>query len=166
MGLKVPLGDGRDFRVKGYRHRHDRQGTWGSPYVCSPTGVPISLRTTEYEIERRGAVASIDAEFGFNKLTVAAHRLRFRIELIHLRPNEFRLPTHFFEHPDRLFTRHRLIAMLGKDRGEIDKRKVDAWVGRLHRSLEANGVPDRLWTVRSMGYVLESVYEAEDAHAA
>ncbi len=99
-------------------------------------------------------------------MDLSAHQLRYRNKVIHLRPNEFRLLTHFIENPDQLFTRHQLIAMLGKDCGEIDERTVDVWVGRLRRSLKANGVPDQLRTVRSMGYVLDSVYEAEDAHAA
>lgn len=99
-------------------------------------------------------------------LDLAAHQLRFRSKVVPLRPNEFRLLAHFFEHPDQLFTRNQLITMLGKDCGEIDERTVDVWVGRLRRSLKANGVPEQLRTVRSMGYVLDSVYENEDAHAA
>ncbi len=72
IGLKVPLSDTIGLRLKGYYHHNDGQGTWGTPYVNSPTGVPMSVRTTEYEIERRGIFGSINAEFGFNKLTVGA----------------------------------------------------------------------------------------------
>ena len=99
-------------------------------------------------------------------LDLAAHQLRYHSKVVALRPNEFRLLAHFVEHPDQLFTRNQLITMLGKDCGEIDERTVDVWVGRLRRSLKANGVPDQLRTVRSMGYVLDSVYDSEDAHAA
>ena len=47
--------------------------------------------------------------------------------------------------------------MLGKDCAEIDERTVDVWVGRLRRALRTHGVPDMLRTVRSLGYVLDSL---------
>ncbi len=72
VGLKIPLGEKSRLQVRGYLHHNDGQGTWGTPYVNSPTGVPMAVRTTEYEIERRGIFASVDTEFGFNKLTLGA----------------------------------------------------------------------------------------------
>ena len=90
-------------------------------------------------------------------LDLAAHQARWRGRLIALRPNELRLLALFAEHPDRLFSRGSLIAMLGKDCAEIDERTVDVWVGRLRRALRTHGVPDMLRTVRSLGYVLDSL---------
>jgi two-component system phosphate regulon response regulator PhoB len=132
---------------------------------------PLSM---EIVIDRLGQYRTVvPANFGPRRvsngpvtLDVAAHQMRYRNRVIPLRPNEFRLLTHFFEHPDQLFTRNQLITMLGKDCGEIDERTVDVWVGRLRRSLKAHGVPDQLRTVRSMGYVLDSVSDAETTHAA
>ena len=130
--------------------------------------------SAEAVIDRLGQYRTVfPAKFGARRigngpvmLDIAAHQMRYRNRVIPLRPNEFRLLTHFFEHPDQLFTRNQLITMLGKDCGEIDERTVDVWVGRLRRSLKAHGVPDQLRTVRSMGYVLDSVCEIEDTHAA
>lgn len=90
-------------------------------------------------------------------IDLAAHQLRFQGAPIPLRPNEFRLLVHFMEHPDQVFSRAALIERLGKDDGEIDERTVDVWVGRLRRALTAHGAPDPLRTVRSLGYVLDSV---------
>ncbi len=90
-------------------------------------------------------------------LDLAAHIARWRGTRLPLRPNEFRLLIHFVEHPDRVFSRASLIAILGKDGEAIDERTVDVWVGRLRRALMAHGVPDPLRTVRSMGYVLDSI---------
>lgn len=70
LGLTTPLGDALTFKVKGYYHENDGQGTWGSPYVNSPTGVPMALRTTEYDIKRKGVFAALSGMFGINKLTV------------------------------------------------------------------------------------------------
>lgn len=92
-------------------------------------------------------------------LDLAAHQVRWRGKPIPLRPNEFRLFVHFVEHPDQVFSRTSLIAMLGKDGLAIDERTVDVWVGRLRRALRAHGVPDPLRTVRSMGYVLDGIEE-------
>ncbi|MFN3456640.1 MAG: TonB-dependent receptor [Novosphingobium sp.] len=70
IGLTAPLGDRLTFKVKGYYHENDGQGTWGSPYVNSPSGVPMALRTTEYDIKRKGVFASLAADLGMNKFTV------------------------------------------------------------------------------------------------
>ncbi len=72
VGLSTPLGDKVTFAVKGYYHHNEGQGTWATPYVNSPTGVPMAVRTTEYEIDRMGAFANVTADIGFNKLTVGA----------------------------------------------------------------------------------------------
>lgn len=70
LGLTVPFADTAVFRIKGYYHENDGQGTWGSPYVNSPSGVPMALRTTEYDIKRKGVFASISNTYGANNLTV------------------------------------------------------------------------------------------------
>lgn len=70
LGLTLPVGDSGKFAIKGYYHENDGQGTWGSPYVNSPTGVPMALRTTEYDIKRKGAFASYAATYGANNLKI------------------------------------------------------------------------------------------------
>lgn len=90
----------------------------------------------------------------------AAHQARFRGRLLTLRPNELRLLAHFLENPDQVFSRTALIERIGKDDEVSDERTVDVWVGRLRRALVAQGAPDPLRTVRSAGYVLDSLPEA------
>ncbi len=70
LGLTAPFGDNITFKVKGYYHKNDGQGTWGTPYVNSPTGVPMSVRTTEYDMTRSGLFTSLNADLGMNNLTV------------------------------------------------------------------------------------------------
>jgi iron complex outermembrane receptor protein len=70
LGLKVPLGENITFRAKGYYHENDGQGTWGTPYVPSPNGVPLSIRTTEYDLKRKGIFTSLNADLGSNIITV------------------------------------------------------------------------------------------------
>lgn len=93
-----------------------------------------------------------------NGLTIdfTAHQVRWQGRLITLRPREFRLLAIFMEHPDKLFSRSQLIALLGKDCEITDDRTVDVWVGHLRRKLESHGVPSVLRTVRSLGYVFDT----------
>ncbi|MFM7028195.1 MAG: TonB-dependent receptor [Chakrabartia sp.] len=68
LGLTAPLGN-VTFKVKGYYHKNDGQGTWGTPYVNSPTGVPMSVRTTEYDLERNGIFGSVNGTIANHDLT-------------------------------------------------------------------------------------------------
>lgn len=70
IGLTVPFADTAVFKIKGYYHENDGQGTWGTPYLNSPSGVPMSLRTTEYDLKRKGTFASISNTYGMHNLTV------------------------------------------------------------------------------------------------
>jgi iron complex outermembrane receptor protein len=70
FGLTAPLADGVTFKVKAYYHNNTGQGTWGTPYVASPNGVPMSARTTEYDIQRGGVFSSLNAQVGDHEITV------------------------------------------------------------------------------------------------
>ncbi|MCC6925348.1 response regulator transcription factor [Novosphingobium sp.] len=94
---------------------------------------------------------------GAISLDPTAHQVRVHGAPVAMRPNEFRLLLHFMEHPDQVFSRTALIDRLGKDDEAIDDRTVDVWIGRLRRALIASGAPDPLRTVRSLGYVMDSV---------
>lgn len=87
----------------------------------------------------------------------AAYVARYQGRRIALALNEFRLLIHFVEHPNRVFNRNSLIDMLHKADERIDERTVDVWIGRLRRAFKAQGMPDPLRTVRSVGYVLDHV---------
>jgi iron complex outermembrane recepter protein len=69
VGVDVPQGENGNVSLKGYFHNNDGQGTWFTPYVPSPTGTPISVRTTEYTIRRKGVFGSYSNDFGFGELS-------------------------------------------------------------------------------------------------
>ncbi len=94
---------------------------------------------------------------GVVTVDLAAYQVRIEGKVVPLRPNEFRLLVHFLENPDQVFSRQALIDRLGKHAQGIDERTVDVWIGRLRRALAAHGAPDPLRTVRSLGYVLDSI---------
>ncbi len=127
-------------------------------YVLGPLSSDLLLqRLNDYQAGATGSKAPPKLAHGELILDLAAHVVRWQGKVLPLRPNEFRLLHHFIEHPDRVFSRTSLIAVLGKDCASIDERTVDVWVGRLRRALMAQGVPDPLRTVRSLGYVLDSL---------
>jgi len=88
---------------------------------------------------------------------VAAFQARWQGRPISLMPNELRLLRYFIEHPGRVFSRTQLIAALGKQEPPVDERTVDVWIGRLRRALKGVGAGNPLRTVRSLGYVFDTL---------
>jgi iron complex outermembrane receptor protein len=79
VGTSMDLALSDDVRLKAniYHHRNEGQGHWFTPYVRSPgvaaapgvysgPGLPISLRTTEYKLNRTGALSDITWVNGVN----------------------------------------------------------------------------------------------------
>jgi len=66
--LEAEITDGVSISLHPYYHDNHGQGLWFSPYVATPGGAPISVRTTEYDIERYGIVFDTRAEFGRNSI--------------------------------------------------------------------------------------------------
>jgi iron complex outermembrane receptor protein len=59
VAIDLPFGDALTFSATGYFHKNDGQGLWGTPYVASPGGAPLSIRTTEYDLSREGIVTAL-----------------------------------------------------------------------------------------------------------
>ncbi|MBB5684662.1 TonB-dependent receptor [Sphingobium boeckii] len=72
IGIDGRIAEGVTVSVKVYHHDNHGQGLWFTPYVPSPTGVPISIRTTEYDMKRTGVFGGVTAEMGVNTLAVGA----------------------------------------------------------------------------------------------
>jgi iron complex outermembrane receptor protein len=66
------LGDNVKLGLQGYFHTNKGQGSWITPYRASPGGLPLSLRTTEYEMERIGVLGDLEAALG-------AHTVRLNL---------------------------------------------------------------------------------------
>lgn len=127
-------------------------------YLVGPLSpAKLAERLELYDAAEPVAPARARLVHGDLTLDLAAHQVRLRGQPLTLRPNEFRLLAHFIAHPDQVFSRAALIERIGKDSEAIDERTVDVWIGRLRRSLTAHGAADPLRTVRSLGYVLDSL---------
>lgn len=64
------LGDNVKLGLQGYFHTNKGQGSWITPYRASPGGLPLSLRTTEYEMERIGVLGDLEAALGAHTVRV------------------------------------------------------------------------------------------------
>ncbi len=59
LSLDLPITDAMDWKTTAYFHDNEGQGLWGTPYVATPGGAPLSIRTTEYEIDRSGWISDL-----------------------------------------------------------------------------------------------------------
>lgn len=66
--IEQDLGEAVTLGVQAYYHSNKGQGSWITPYRASPGGLPLSFRTTEYEIDRYGVLGDLVAELGAHKL--------------------------------------------------------------------------------------------------
>ncbi|HTR00808.1 MAG TPA: TonB-dependent receptor [Candidatus Acidoferrum sp.] len=59
LKLSAPIDEFWQVDATWYKHTNDGQGLWGTPYLATPGGAPISIRTTEYNIDRDGIIAGL-----------------------------------------------------------------------------------------------------------
>ena len=64
------LTDALSVKLTGYFHNNHGQGLWFLPYSPTPGGSPLSVRATEYDIMRGGALGHGAYETGANRLEI------------------------------------------------------------------------------------------------
>lgn len=69
LGLDLPFAGSMNLDARVYHHDNRGQGLWGTPYVPTPGGAPLSLRTTEYDIDRTGLIAGLTLQAGSNRIS-------------------------------------------------------------------------------------------------
>ena len=74
LNTDFAIGDGGSFTAQVYRHTNEGQGHWVTPYSPSSATLPLSLRTTEYTIDRGGLTAGFELPFGVHTLSFGLWR--------------------------------------------------------------------------------------------
>lgn len=64
VGFRSRFSDDLGFDIKAYVHQNEGMGLWGTPYVSTPGGAPLTVRTTEYDIDRKGLTMAVDWVLG------------------------------------------------------------------------------------------------------
>jgi outer membrane receptor for monomeric catechols len=62
------LGQAATLNAGGYYHANRGEGQWITPYTASSADNPLSMRTTDYGLDRYGVTASLVFELGLHKL--------------------------------------------------------------------------------------------------
>jgi len=68
VALALPFGENVEWNTNIYMHQNEGQGLWGTPYTPTPGGAPLSIRTTEYDLERQGIVTSVTWKVGAHEI--------------------------------------------------------------------------------------------------
>lgn len=81
LTLNLPLAEGSSWDTTVYLHKNDGQGIWFTPYLATPKGAPdgmgstiaspapISVRTTEYSIDRKGVTSALKWQLGSHQVS-------------------------------------------------------------------------------------------------
>jgi iron complex outermembrane receptor protein len=74
--LKHDLGSMVRFDLTAYGHKNQGQGLWYTPYTASPgygtagsNAAPLSIRTTEYDIDRNGLIGNVYVDLGAHAIS-------------------------------------------------------------------------------------------------
>jgi iron complex outermembrane receptor protein len=66
--LDAKITDELRWKTTVYNHTDKGAGLWYTPYTPSSATVPVSLRTTEYDIKRAGVVSALNLAVGIHKV--------------------------------------------------------------------------------------------------
>lgn len=129
--------------------------TGADDYVIKPYSVSELMARLRAQLRRtRPATAGLVLEWQDIRLDTETHRVHRGEDLLKLGPTEFRLLATFMEKPGRVFSRETLLDRVWGRDIYVDTRTVDVHIGRLRKSLCAQGGEDVLRTVRGAGYAL------------
>ncbi len=91
-------------------------------------------------------------------LDLVRHRVDVDGHPVQLTPTEFRLVSLLASEPERVFSREEIMRHLWQSAFVADTRNVDVHVRNVRRKIERDPArPDRLVTVRGVGYQLRPV---------
>ncbi|TML60728.1 MAG: response regulator transcription factor [Actinobacteria bacterium] len=112
------------------------------------------LRRRELDRASSGGVRRV----GSLELDVNRHEVRIDGRTIRLTPSEFRLLAFLAQEPERVYSRREIMQHLWDSTYVGDQRACDIHVSNLRRKIEETpGRPQRLVTVRGVGYKLLAV---------
>jgi len=85
-------------------------------------------------------------------LDPGGHRVSVNGEALEMGPTEFRLLHFFMTHPERVFSRTRLLDSVWGRNVYVEERTVDVHIRRLRKALSVHGHDRLIQTVRGAGY--------------
>ncbi len=89
-------------------------------------------------------------------MDLAAHRVSRAGKPLALGPREFAILRLLMEHPDRVFSRERMLDRVWGRDIFVQPRTVDVHIARLRKALARHGGADPIRTVRGAGYAIDA----------
>ncbi len=122
-------------------------------YISKPFS-PKEMVARVRAVLRRVAPHATEEAVTAGQLTLdpSAHRVTFDGGNIDMGPTEFRLLHFFMTHPDKVYSRSRLLDNVWGTNVYIEERTVDVHIRRLRKALEPSGADSMIQTVRGAGY--------------
>ena len=129
--------------------------TGADDYVSKPYALGELLARVRAQL-RRARPSTVGQVLHHEDIALDAetHRVVRAGANLRLGPTEFRLLAALMERPGRVWSREQLLDRVWGREMEVDTRTVDVHVGRLRKSLMAEGGSDPIRTVRGAGYAL------------
>ena len=122
-------------------------------YVTKPFSPRELLARIKAVLRRRAPQFTDDAvEAAGLRLDPASHRVTGDGRQIELGPTEFRLLHFFMTHPERVYSRTRVLDEVWGDHVFVEDRTVDVHIRRLRKALEPTRHDGLIETVRGAGY--------------
>lgn len=89
LTLDLPVSGTVNWNATAYFHDNEGQGLWGTPYVPTPGGAPLTIRTTEYVIDRSGFLSDLSFDMDAHTFSVG----------IWMEDNDFEQARRFYGEP-------------------------------------------------------------------
>jgi two-component system phosphate regulon response regulator PhoB len=126
-------------------------------YVTKPFSMRELLARIKAVLRRRAPQRADEiVEIAGLRFDPAARRVSAGDEDIELWATEYRLLHFFMTHPERVFSRAKLLDEVWGDHVFVEERTVDVHIRRLRQALAATGHGDLIETVRGVGYRFRS----------
>lgn len=121
-------------------------------YITKPFSPAELIARIQAVLRRSGSGESDSVQAGILELDPAGHRVRAEGREVQLGPTEYRLLTFFMTHPERVYSRARLLDRVWGANVYVEERTVDVHVRRLRKALSGRGADRYIQTVRGAGY--------------
>ncbi len=144
--IMLTARDEENYKVQGLEAGVD-------DYVTKPFSTRELLARIKAVLRRAGTDSSeLIRVDGRLEMDLVQHRVLADDQPVPLGPTEFKLLHFFMTHPERVYSRARLLDLVWGMNVYIEERTVDVHIRRLRKALEPHDCDQMVQTVRGVGY--------------